>query len=423
MDRPLAGRGAVAQLDRILDYSLPLRGRRATKRPRPVRRPRSPVSQSPASRFWQLLRARIDHAARAAAPLWRQRRVRVAALALAAVLALLSAGWLWLRHSSLVAVRGVRIVGLHGPQSGAISAALQTAARHMSTLDVQPAALRAAVAPFPVVRDVRAHASFPHGLVIEVTEQPAVAALSAAGVRTAVSADGVVLGQGLLSGSLPTVSAPWAPPPGQRVSEGALREALAVLGAVPAPLQRFVQRVYSGPQGITVVMHSGLSAYFGDATRPHAKWLALALVISNERASGASYVDVRVPERPAAGFAPGAAPPSTASGESGPSGSEHAGSPESVAASIAARLAGAVGVGEPPNSQKRSGSESGSTGEASSSGGSHSSSEAGSSGESHGSSGESHGSGEAGSSGESGAGSERSAGSETTSSSSSEAGH
>ncbi len=51
----------------------------------------------------------------------------------------------------------------------------------MSTLDVNPAALRAAVASFPVVRAVHAIPSFPHGLRIEVTEQLPVAALTIAG--------------------------------------------------------------------------------------------------------------------------------------------------------------------------------------------------------------------------------------------------
>jgi cell division protein FtsQ len=413
MDRPLAGRGAVAHLDRILDHSLPLLGRSPAKRRRASSSRRPPLAPARASQLWELARARVGRAAGAAAPLWRRRRLRIASLALAAVLALLSAGWLWLRHSSLVAVRGVRIVGLHGPQASAISAALDAAARRMSTLDVRPAALRAAVAPFPVVREVRVHASFPHGLLIHVVEQPAVAVLSSAGVRTAVAANGVVLGQQLVSESLPSVSAGVAPPPGQRVSESTLRETLEVLGAVPAPLAHFVQRAYSGSNGITVVMHSGLNAYFGDAGRPHAKWLALALVISNERATGATYVDVRVPERPAAGFAPGSAPPSSGSSESGSSSGEHAASPESVAASIAARLAAAVGREEALGSQKRSGSESG---ESASSG------EAGGSAESH-PAGQARTPAETGSYGASGAGAQRSAGSEAASGANGETGH
>jgi cell division protein FtsQ len=379
MDSPLAGRGAAAQLERILDQFLPLRGGSAAGRRRARCRQRSALALPWGGPRWQRLRSLLERVAHAAGPLWRRRRLRIGALALAVALALLSAGWLWLRHSSFVAVRRVQIVGLKGPQAGAIAAALQAAARRMSTLDVRPGALRAAVAGFPVVRELRVHASFPHGLEVRVVEQPAVAALSASGTQTAVAADGVVLGQGLLSRSLPAVSAAWAPPPGRRVSEGGVRDALAVLGAAPAPLGHFVQRVYVGPKGVTVVMRSGLTAYFGDSSRPHAKWLALAMVLSNERASGASYVDVRVPERPVAGFAPGAAPASSGSPESGSASGEGAATPESVAASIATRLAGAVGREEGPGSQSHSAAgESGSSGgESGSSGGSRTSPEAG----------------------------------------------
>ena len=37
-----------------------------------------------------------------------------------------------------------------------------------------------------------------------------------------------------------------------------------------------VERAFKGPKGLTVAMRNGLLVYFGDATRPHAKWLSLA---------------------------------------------------------------------------------------------------------------------------------------------------
>ena len=73
----------------------------------------------------------------------------------------------------------------------------------MSTLDVHAGRLRAAAASYPVVRTLRLTPSFPHGLRIHVIEQPPVAALTVSGARTAVAADGVVLGPALLSGSMP----------------------------------------------------------------------------------------------------------------------------------------------------------------------------------------------------------------------------
>src|SRR5712691_6833679 len=160
----------------------------------------------------------------------------------------------------------------------------------MSTLDVRPGTLRAAVAPFRVVREVRATASFPHGLRIHVIEQLPVAALTVGGSRTAVAADGVVLGPGLLSSTLPSLSGSYEPPLGQRLSNATLLAPLAVLGAAPAAMSKQLARVYNGPQGLTVAMRNGLLAYFGDATRPHAKWLSLARVLADSSSAGASYV-------------------------------------------------------------------------------------------------------------------------------------
>jgi hypothetical protein len=39
---------------------------------------------------------------------------------------------------------------------------------------------------------------------------------------------------------------------------------------------------------------------FGDGSLPHAKWDAAAAVLSDHWSIGASYVDVRIPSRPAA---------------------------------------------------------------------------------------------------------------------------
>jgi cell division protein FtsQ len=228
-------------------------------------------------------------------------------IALAALL-LLGGGWLWLRSSPLVAVQRVQISGVHGAEAAEIETALGGAARRMTTLDVNVATLRAAVAAFPVVRDLSVSASFPHGLRIRVIEQPPVAVLTVGGARTAVAADGVVLGPALLTdlrsvGSLPAITLAGAPlRTGSRVQDATTRAELSVLGAAPRALLRWVARVYmSGREGLTVAMSNGLTIYFGDATRPHAKWLSAARVLADPSSAGATYVDVRAPERPAAG--------------------------------------------------------------------------------------------------------------------------
>jgi cell division protein FtsQ len=218
------------------------------------------------------------------------------------VAGLLGGGWWWLRDSSLVAVTQVRIGGVRGPQRAQIESLLRSTARRMTTMDFDAGALRSAVAAFPVVASVRASTGFPHSVRIQVTERPPVATLLAGGQRTALAADGTALGAQLASGSLPTLTGSFAPIPGQRVTDGSLRAEVGVLGAAPGILARFVARVYEGAEGLTVAMRNGLLVYFGDSSRPHAKWLSLARVLADPSSAGARYVDVRVPERPAAGL-------------------------------------------------------------------------------------------------------------------------
>lgn len=290
---------------------------------------------------------------------WRRRRLRVALLAALAALPLLGGAWLWLRHSSLVAVEQVRISGVaggQGMQRGQIEAALTGAARGMSTLDVQPGALLAAVARYPIVQAVHARARVPHGLDVEVVEQPPVAALevggrAGTGARTAVAADGIVLGPVYLSSSLPLIHTQGVVPAiGHGVGNGPLLVELTALGAAPAPLAHLVQGAYFGRRGLTLAFRGGLLAFFGDATRAHAKWLSLARVLADPDSAGAAYVDVRLPERPAAGFAPGTAPPDGTAGEAGQAGGADPQTASELAAGLDEAVAGTstgTGTGEP----------------------------------------------------------------------------
>jgi cell division protein FtsQ len=351
MDRSLAGRPAIGRVGRRFAAAAPTdhRSARGAARARRGARHLGP-------RAWpgqRLLSAGAGVARACMRPLWSHRRVRVAILAALLASPLLAGGWLWLRKSSLVSVQHVQISGVHGPDAGAIQAALSAAARRMTTLDVSTAALRAAVTPFRLVRDVEVAPSFPHGLRIRVIEQPPVAALTVGNARTAVAADGVALGPALLTGSLPTLTGTALPVAGERVQGASLLGALTVLGAAPAPLASALARVFTGPKGLTVAMRNGLLTYFGDAARPHAKWLSLARVLADPSSAGASYVDVRLPERPAAGFAPGTAPTSTSASGTTTSSGEQTGA-ESTAAALAAGLASSSGGASSSGSQAAS---------------------------------------------------------------------
>src|SRR5215470_12473122 len=84
-----------------------------------------------------------------------------AVVACVGVFALFVGAWLWLRDSSLVAVRQVDVTGLSGSQAPRVRAALQEAARDMTTLHVRTKQLQTALAPYPAVQSIEAHADFP----------------------------------------------------------------------------------------------------------------------------------------------------------------------------------------------------------------------------------------------------------------------
>jgi cell division protein FtsQ len=72
--------------------------------------------------------------------------------------------------------------------------------------------------------------------------------------------------------------------------------------------------VASGPDGLAVSLADGPLVQLGDATRLRAKWAAAVAVLADPRSGGASYLDVRVPDRPVAGRFPGDTPQPTGSG-------------------------------------------------------------------------------------------------------------
>ena len=219
--------------------------------------------------------------------------------ACACVLALLGGGWLWLRDSGLVAVDKVSVTGLSGTEAPRVRAALEGAARDMTTLHVRPDQLRTAVEPYPAIMAVDAHPNFPHGLRIVVHEHVAVAALAAGSDRVPVAADGTLL-RGSSTTGLPVVSVA-SPPPGDTLGDKRALRVVALLAAAPPELRARVTRVYAGPRGLTAPLANGPVLFFGGADRLRAKWTAAASVLADRSSAGATYIDLRLPERPAAG--------------------------------------------------------------------------------------------------------------------------
>ena len=215
------------------------------------------------------------------------------------VLGVLGAMWLWLRDSSLVAVRSVTVTGVSGPDAGQVREALADAARDMTTLHVKQRELRTAVDPYPTVLDVSTDADFPHGLRIAVHERNPIGAVVAGTQRVPVAADGTLM-RTTSSADLPEISAK-ALPGGSHASDPGVRHAVAVLSAAPPALRARVRRVYVGERGWTLPLRNGPVLYLGGSERLAAKWAAIVAVLADPTSTGATYLDVRLPERPAAG--------------------------------------------------------------------------------------------------------------------------
>jgi len=217
---------------------------------------------------------------------------------LAAALAI--AYFAWLRDSSLVAIRDVRVEGVTSSDRGRIVAALTRAARQMTTLHLATDRLESAVRDMPTVVSVSADPSFPHGLTIHVAERLPVLIATDGDRSVPVAADGSLLGGVDAGGDLPKLGVDALPASG-RLSGRALAEAL-VIGAAPAPLRPLIDTAgVSGPYGVVVTMSGGIQLRFGAAHNRQTKWAAAAAVLSDPALDTLTYVDVRVPQRPAVG--------------------------------------------------------------------------------------------------------------------------
>jgi cell division septal protein FtsQ len=216
----------------------------------------------------------------------------------AVVLALVfAAGGIYflLRESGVTRIRKVEIIGLTGEQAQR----LRVAALKQSTLGVDEGALRSAIGNHPPIRSLRVSTSFPDEATLTVSLFEPVAAVGSTGSNAiAVAADGTVL-QGVPTGSLPKIDGVTL---NGRVQSKQTARLVAVAASAPRSFRvRMASLVDSPGHGIVVTLNRGPLVYLGDASDLSAKWTSLAAVLSDPASIGASYVDVRVPRRPAFG--------------------------------------------------------------------------------------------------------------------------
>ncbi len=211
---------------------------------------------------------------------------------------LLAGGWLWVRDSSLARVTEVTVIGATTSDERRIRAAVERAAREMTTLHVREQALHDAVAPYPSVAGLRIDTDFPHGMSVEVLEHRPVAAIDVDGRRTPVTGSGLVL-NGVRADGVPTIRRGRLP--AERVDDSRTRSALAIAAAAPQELLERSERLHWEPEGLTLDLRDGPPLVFGTRDEATAKWAAAARVLAEPSAAGATYLDLRVPGRVAAG--------------------------------------------------------------------------------------------------------------------------
>jgi cell division protein FtsQ len=74
-----------------------------------------------------------------------------------------------------------------------------------------------------------------------------------------------------------------------------------VAGAAPAPLLHRTDELTLDGRGVVASLSNGPQLVFGDGADARAKWAAAAAVLADRSSAGATYLDLRVPGRVAAG--------------------------------------------------------------------------------------------------------------------------
>ncbi|MFT4036176.1 MAG: cell division protein FtsQ/DivIB [Patulibacter sp.] len=192
------------------------------------------------------------------------------------------------------------VVGVTGSSEARITRLLEQIGSRQSTFAVSHDALMRAVAAYPEVADVEIDSDPPFRLELRAVMRPAVGRLTLAGQTFVVAADGTILKRAAdadvpkLDTTVGTLSVR-----GGRVTGAA--SVLTVLAAAPEPLLEIARSVDIGHAGIEIEMSHGPRLVFGTADQAADKWAAAAAVIADGSADGATYIDLRVPSRPAVG--------------------------------------------------------------------------------------------------------------------------
>ena len=237
------------------------------------------VSDLPARLYAARLRARA-----------RWRRLSVTLTVAAALFALI--GYLLLWHTSLIAVRGIKVVGVKSITSAQVLTAAQIpTGSPMAAFNTGGAASR--VEKIPQVASANVSKDWPGTVVITVTERQAAALVPDAQGYEVVDGGGVVFGQvSKATKGLPVITVS-APVKADQVVPGAL----AALRALPSSVSRQISAITaSDPYAITLRFTDGATVNWGGGDDPADKARDLVALL---RVGGGRHYDVSAPDAPA----------------------------------------------------------------------------------------------------------------------------
>ncbi|MGH8933243.1 MAG: cell division protein FtsQ/DivIB [Egibacteraceae bacterium] len=210
-------------------------------------------------------------------------------------------------RSPLFQITEVRLVGVSGEQAAQLRRFVPvTQGENLLEVDLEEVERRLAQVPW--VRTADASRVPPSTVEVRVgIRQPAAVVQLADRVWT-VDAEGVVIAPGEQKG-LVVIEAPRSvlPGPGTQASDAAVRNALAVHAALPAPRKRTVDR-YDAPSERGLRLHlvlgeddlDGVWVRFGSAERSDQKARVLEALLEEVRnaAVPVAEIDVRAPDNP-----------------------------------------------------------------------------------------------------------------------------
>lgn len=196
--------------------------------------------------------------------------------------------------------RDLQVDGATGLSASHIRAAIEEEASSQSTFRVSEDDLMAAVANYPEVAEIKIASHPPFRLDLTVVMRPPVGRVQIGGRTFTVAGDGTVL-ERANEAAVPKLD----PSLGSLLMrEGHLTGdggALSVLSSAPDTLLEMIRTLRRGDAGLEVELQRGPRLIFGSADHAADKWAAATAVIADGAATRATYIDVRVPGRPAVG--------------------------------------------------------------------------------------------------------------------------